>query len=72
MLSHALRRQSTINPYLAIVLTFLTTELKHRPTFDALECSVPWGELTAFFARTARKIMISQGLMKRRTGAWVG
>ena len=88
MLSHVLRHptrkaseyaRSTLNPYLTIVHTFLTTILKHRPTLDVLERSVPWGELAAFFAKIHRKIMISQGLMsppgqshsQRNTERWV-
>ena len=88
MLSHVLRHptrkaseyaRSTLNPYLTIVLTFLTTILKHRPTLDVLERSVPWDELAAFFAKIHRKIMISQGLMsppgrshsQRNTERWV-
>ena len=72
MLSHVLRRptrkssqyaRSNLNPYLTVLLTFLSTVLKHRPTLDVLERSIPWEELGAFFATVPRKIMISQGLM---------
>jgi len=72
MLSHVLRRptrkssqysRSNLNPYLTILLTFLSTVLKHRPTLDVLERSIPWEELGKFFATVPRKIMISQGLM---------
>lgn len=88
MLSHVLRHpkrkasqyaQSTLNPYLTIVLTFLSTVLKHKPTLDVLERSIPWDELAAFFTTTPRQIMISQGLMsqpgrangQRNTERWV-
>ncbi|KAF8911941.1 hypothetical protein CPB84DRAFT_1812127 [Gymnopilus junonius] len=86
MLSHVLRRptrkasqyaRSNINPYLTVLLTFLSTVLKHRPTLDALERSIPWDELAAFFARIPRKVLISQGLMSppdkpyRSTERWV-
>ena len=72
MLSSVLRRptrkpsqyaRSTLNPYLTIILTFLATVLKHRPTLETLERSIPWADLASFFATVPRKIMISQGLM---------
>ncbi|KAJ3493428.1 hypothetical protein NLJ89_g11022 [Agrocybe chaxingu] len=72
MLSHVLKRptrkasqysSSTLNPYLPVILTFLATVLKHKPTLELLERSIPWAELAAFFATVPRKIMISQGLM---------
>jgi len=52
--------RSNLNPYLAILLTFLSTVLKHCPT---LECSIPWEEFGVFFATVPRKIMITQGLI---------
>ena len=55
--------QSTLNPYLTIVLAFLTTLLKHHPTLETLERSIPWADLASFFTVVPRKIMISQGLM---------
>ncbi|KDR73471.1 hypothetical protein GALMADRAFT_71996 [Galerina marginata CBS 339.88] len=55
--------RSNLNPYLPVLLTFLSTVLKHKPTLDVLERSVPWDELAAFFSTIPRKIMISQGLM---------
>ncbi|KAF9483772.1 hypothetical protein BDN70DRAFT_904058 [Pholiota conissans] len=72
MLLHVLRRptrkasqyaRSNINPYLTILLTFLSTVLKHAPTLSVLERSIPWGELATFFATIPRRIMIGQGLM---------
>ncbi|KAH9483736.1 Telomerase-binding protein EST1A [Psilocybe cubensis] len=72
MLSHVLRRPtrkssqfspSNLNPYLTVLLTFLSTILKHKPTLDILERSIPWEELALFFSSIPRKIMISQGLM---------
>ena len=72
MLSHVLRHptrkpsqyaRSTVNPYLTIILTFLATVLKHRPTLESLERSIPWADLASFFVVVPRKIMISQGLM---------
>ncbi|KAJ7752078.1 hypothetical protein B0H16DRAFT_1887390 [Mycena metata] len=76
MLSHVLRRptrksspfaRSTLNPYLTVVLTFLATVLKHPQTLDAMERSVPWDDLAAFFARIPRHMMASQGLAEVRT-----
>ena len=55
--------RSTLNPYLTIILTFLATILKHRPTLDTLERSIPWADLASFFPVVPRRIMISQGLM---------
>ena len=55
--------RSTLNPYLTVLLTFLATVLKHRPTLESLERSIPWADLASFFATVPRKIMISQGLM---------
>ncbi|KAJ6547339.1 hypothetical protein B0H19DRAFT_1075225 [Mycena capillaripes] len=76
MLSHVLRRptrkpspfaRSNLNPYLTVVLTFLSTVLKHPQTLEAMERSVPWDDLAAFFARIPRHIMSSQGLAEVRT-----
>ena len=55
--------RSTLNPYLTIILTFLATILKHHPTLEILERSIPWADLGSFFAVVPRKIMMSQGLM---------
>lgn len=55
--------RSTLNPYLTVILTFLATVLKHRPTLETLERSIPWADLASFFATVPRKVMISQGLM---------
>ncbi|RXW24170.1 hypothetical protein EST38_g1674 [Candolleomyces aberdarensis] len=71
MLSHVLRRplrqastyaRSTLNPYLTVILTFLSTILKHAPALQVLERSIPWQELAAFFATIPRRVMSSQGL----------
>ena len=72
VLSHVLKKptrkasqysRSTLNPYLTVLLTFLATVLKHRPSLGVLERSIPWADLTAFFTTVPRKIMVSQGLM---------
>jgi hypothetical protein len=71
MLSHVLRRplrqppayaRSTLNPYLTVVLTFLSTILTRASALQVLERSVPWQELAAFFATIPRHVMSSQGL----------
>ncbi|KAF7359539.1 PINc domain-containing protein [Mycena sanguinolenta] len=76
MLSHVLRcptrkpspfARSTLNPYLTVILTFLATVLKHPQTLEAMERSIPWDDLAAFFARIPRRIMTNQGLMEVRS-----
>ena len=62
-------RRSTLNPYLIIILTFLATVLKHRPTLETLERSIPWADLASFFTVVPRNIMISQGLMVSPTSS---
>jgi protein SMG6 len=54
--------RSTLNLYLTIILTFLVTVLKHHPTLETLERSIPKADLASFFTVVSRKIMISQGL----------
>ena len=70
--------RSTLNPYLTVFLTFLATVLKHRPTLETLERTIPWADLAAFFATVPNKIMIKQGLMvspkhhsPRRVEQWI-
>jgi hypothetical protein len=76
MLTHVLHRptrkpspfaRSTLNPYLTVILTFLATVLKHPQTLGAIERSVPWDDLAAFFARIPRHMMAGQGLTQVRT-----
>ena len=54
MLSYALKNptrkalpfaRATLNPYLTIALTFLSTISKHPATLHILEQSIPWAEL---------------------------
>jgi protein SMG6 len=46
--------RSTLNPYLTIILTFLATVLKHHPTLETLERSIPWADPASFFAVVPR------------------
>jgi len=71
MFSHVLRRpsrkaspfaRSKLNPYLTILLTFLSNALKHKKTLELLERSIPWDDMVSFFATVPRNIMASQGL----------
>ncbi|KIY61836.1 hypothetical protein CYLTODRAFT_203267 [Cylindrobasidium torrendii FP15055 ss-10] len=54
--------RSTINPYLTVLLTFLSTILKHTGSREVLERSIPWDALAAFFATVPRTVMSSQHL----------
>jgi protein SMG6 len=54
--------RSSLNPYLAVLLTFLATILKHPPSLALLERSIPWDDLAAFFTTIPRKVMELQGL----------
>ena len=73
MLSHVLKNpmrkaapfaQSTLNPYLTIILTFLATLTKNPATLAVLERSVPWDELAQFFTTIPHTVTVSQGLNK--------
>jgi hypothetical protein len=73
MLSHVLKHptrkpspfaRSTLNPYLTIVLTFLTTLSKHTAALAVLERSIPWVDLAKFFTTVPRNVMVAQGLNK--------
>lgn len=55
--------RSNLNPYLTILLTFLSTILKHSPTLEVLERAIPWDELATFFTTIPRKVMTAQGLL---------
>jgi hypothetical protein len=71
MLSLVLRRplrtpnayvRSTLNPYLTVLLTFLSTILKQTAALNVLERAIPWQELATFFGTIPRRVMTSQGL----------
>ena len=53
---HALSR-SSLNPYITVILTFLSTVLKDRAAERALARVVPWEELARFFTSIPRRIM---------------
>ncbi|KAF7964541.1 hypothetical protein HWV62_5931, partial [Athelia sp. TMB] len=74
MLSHVLKRptrkaspfaRSTINPYVTIILTFLSTLTKQNATLSVLEKLIPWEELAAFFTTVPSAVLHSQGLTTR-------
>ncbi|KAF8638491.1 hypothetical protein AX16_010474 [Volvariella volvacea WC 439] len=69
MLSFALRNplrkpnshsKPLLNPYIGIILTFLTTMAKKNGVLDVLERSIPWEELADFFQTVPRSIVVSQ------------
>lgn len=54
--------RSTINPYLTIMLTFLSTILKHPASRDVLERDIPWEDMVHLFSTVPRAVMASQHL----------
>ncbi|KAH7930887.1 hypothetical protein BV22DRAFT_1054224 [Leucogyrophana mollusca] len=54
---------STLNPYIGIILTFISTVTKHAETLAVLERSIPWDELAQFFSVIPRNVLSSQGLL---------
>ena len=72
MLAHVLRSphlkssaytHSDVNPYLAVILTFLVTMVKHPMALQILERSVPWEDLAVFFTKVPKTYMMRQGLL---------
>ncbi|TEB28915.1 hypothetical protein FA13DRAFT_1793754 [Coprinellus micaceus] len=72
MLSLVLRRplrtpnayvRSTLNPYLTVLPTFLSTILKQTAALNVLERAIPWQELATFFGTIPWRVMTSQGLL---------
>lgn len=68
-LSYALRNpwrkpnafaQSSLNPYITVVLTFLSTLFKHAPVLALMERSVPWDDLATFFNTIPRNIVTAE------------
>jgi protein SMG6 len=54
--------ESTLNPYLTVLLTFLTTVSKQPETLAILERFIPWEDLATFFTSIPKHIHVSQGL----------
>lgn len=54
--------ESTLNPYLAALLTFLATVSRNPETLAILERFIPWEDLAAFFTLIPKNIHTSQGL----------
>lgn len=54
--------EPSLNPYLTVLLTFLTTVCKHTETLAILERFIPWEDLATFFTTIPKNIHISQGL----------
>lgn len=54
--------RSTLNPYLSVLLMFLSTVLRHPQTMAVMEWSIPWEELAIFFGLVPRGVMSGQGL----------
>ncbi|KDQ59481.1 hypothetical protein JAAARDRAFT_126988 [Jaapia argillacea MUCL 33604] len=68
MLSQTLRKptrksspfaRSTLNPYITVILTFLSTILKHHAILEIMERSVPWEDLANFFSTVVPKDVTS-------------
>ncbi|CAL1704092.1 unnamed protein product [Somion occarium] len=66
MLAQALRKptrktspfaQHSLNPYIVIMLTFLSTILKDRHALAILERSIPWEALATFFNTMSRRLL---------------
>lgn len=66
MLAHVLEKpmrksspfaHSTLNPYITIFLTFLTTTLKDSHALAILERAIPWNVLAKFLESVPRRIM---------------
>ncbi|KAF7340962.1 PINc domain-containing protein [Mycena sanguinolenta] len=78
MLSHVFRsptlENGLLNPYLTVVLTFLATVLQYPQALAAMESSVPWNDLAAFFTRIPPHIMVDRGLSEEEKSSenrWV-
>ncbi|KAJ4488214.1 hypothetical protein J3R30DRAFT_3654517 [Lentinula aciculospora] len=70
VLLHPIRKpspfaRSELNPYLTVLLTFLSIMLKHQRTKEILERSLPWDELVGLFAMAPRNVMATIGSGER-------
>ncbi|KAJ8593787.1 hypothetical protein M405DRAFT_930568 [Rhizopogon salebrosus TDB-379] len=52
----------TLNPYLSVMLIFLATIMKRAEALSVLERSIPWRDLTQFFAIIPHDIFSAQEL----------
>jgi protein SMG6 len=68
-LSYALRNpwrkanafaQPSLNPYITVILTYLSTLFKHSSVLALMERSVPWDDLAAFFNTIPRSIVAAE------------
>ncbi|KDQ62457.1 hypothetical protein JAAARDRAFT_54406 [Jaapia argillacea MUCL 33604] len=50
---------STLNPYITVILMFLSTILKHQAILEIMERSVPWEDLVNFFSTVVPKDITS-------------
>ncbi|TEB34897.1 hypothetical protein FA13DRAFT_1788518 [Coprinellus micaceus] len=55
--------RSTLNPYLTVLLTFLSTILKQTADLNVLKRAIPWQELATLFGTIPQRVMASQGLL---------
>ena len=58
--------RDSLNPYIVIILTFLATILKDRPTLATLERSIPWESLVVFFNQFSRRLLRTE-IQKERS-----
>ena len=50
----------SLNPYISVVLTFLTTLVKNPPVLALLERAVPWDDLATFFNTIPRNVVAAE------------
>jgi protein SMG6 len=50
----------SLNPYITVVLTFLSTLVKHAPVLALLERMIPWDDLAGFFNTIPRGVVSAE------------
>ena len=70
-LRHPTRRASafakpTLNPYITLMFTFLSMNLKQSTTLSLLEKYIPWEDLTAFLSSAPRGLMDAEAATGHR------
>ncbi|KDQ61845.1 hypothetical protein JAAARDRAFT_55164 [Jaapia argillacea MUCL 33604] len=50
---------SILNPYITVILTFLSTILKHQAILEIMERSIPWEEIANYFSTVVPKDITS-------------